>query len=355
MLQRIKELTKESNNIDWRLIERIVKAEESLKLDEAFSDEELARKALDVRAKFIEFFGAYSDEPIYTLDDDANAREQVDKVSNLVDGRAGTNPLLRETLNFKDIRIQTLSVAIHQDPEVIDVLRYFSRMGEVTFEILASRWLHNEGFYAGPIKAHGLGSIKHLAGENLKAAACIAGHFIQEYKVRPNLEMLSRLTDQQRIGLVEFIANYQLVGRFSKISGHKAEMIVAQHLDSKGIEFEPKQKLTVLGSPDIEVPKLGRSRLFDLVIPSKDKPTVIIECAYYNSNTGSVASKVIREIAATMKNIKSSKDESVRKIKLIGFVDGGGWVAMTGHLIKILLVLDDFVQLSTLSKINDYI
>ena len=336
-----------------KLLKRIINTALKLETTKNLTADEIAAKSWDVKAKYVEFFNNITLDPIYTVSGDREFRERIDAVAGFLDTRQD-GPLVKHTINFSDNRSETVGNAIHQDPNILDVARYLTGLGDITLELLASGWLHHEKFYAGLIKKHSMRDIKQTAGNDIRAAKSLARHLI-DLGLSPKLDMVAKLDDNDRAELVDTLAHYQSRGHIAKLSGHKAEMIAAHHLNEKGISFQPREKLDTLGTADIKIPQITGNRLFDIVIPDVRRPKIVIEAAYYNSNTGSVASKAVREMEGTKRAIQENTDHTVRNIKLIGFLDGAGWIAMTGHLIKMLLILDDFVQLNTIGKVKRYL
>lgn len=341
------------HGLDTILVKRIIRLGKSVGLWDNIELENIGDNIHSVHNKYVQFYENISLEQIYTLDDDPDARTLVNNVKGNVENRAN-NPLTTRTINFSDIRIANLGQALHENPEIVDLCRYFTGMGDITFELLASAWLHNENYFTGVIKFHGISQIKRLLNDNLEACNCTARHLISEFGLRPKLKILNSLNRNQRSELVDILSSYQIKGRMSKLGGHMAEMIIARQLDSLNIDFEPREKLTTLGVGDISIPNLHTDRQFNFAIPNRNNPNVIIECAYYISNTGGVAGKAIRELTNTKRMILNSPNTDIQNIKLIGFIDGPGWIAMSGGLIKMLIVVDDFIQLNNLANLNRY-
>lgn len=339
---------------DERSLSRILSAARSLHSWDTLSVCEAAAEAIRVQQRFEEFFSNVTLEPIFTVDDDPEASQLVETVKRCVTDSVGSE-LMRATSGFTAIQSNPVGEAIHRDPSVIHALRYFTGIGEITFELLASSWLHDEGYYPPPPTHHAIEAIQRKTAQDEAAAKRIAHHLIREHALRPRLELLHSLTPAARAQLVDLLSVRQLSGRLSKYSGHKAEMIVAQYLADQEIQFEPQEKLHTLGTSDISVQGLPTDRKFDIVIPSRDSPQVLIQCAFYNSNTGSVASKTVRETAETRSLIVNHADARIRNIKLLALVDGPGWIAMKTHLRKLLILLDDIVQLRSLSQIRSYL
>lgn len=337
---------------EMQLMKRIVEAALKLESTKNLDNNALIEKLLDVKDKYVEFFSHITLDPIYTVDDDRRLKEQIDTIAKFLDARQ-TGPLVQHTNNFSDNRSATIGQAIYENPDILDTIRYLTGLGNITLELMVSGWLHRNK-PTEVIKKYSMKRIKQFVREDLHVAKLLAENLLK-LKLGPRLTLIAKLNDRDRAELVDILAHYQSKGHIAKMSGHKAEMIVAHHLLKKNIPFQPHDKLHTLGTKDIKLPQIQSSRLFDIAIPNVEQPKIVIEAAYYNSNTGSVASKVVRELEDTKKIIQTSPDQAVRDIKLIGFLDGMGWVAMTGHLIKMLLILDDFIQLDTIYKLKKYI
>lgn len=318
------------------------------------STSELADRAWLVHGRFQRFFDNVMLEPIYTIGDDPEAQRRVENIKRSITGREEAS-LAACTEDFTVIQTAGVARALAEDEEVVHTLRYFTGMGEITFELLSSGWLHDEGVYSPPPAAHNISSLARKCRDDFDAARSVARHLLREHDLRARLGVLSQLDSNGRRQLVDLLSVQQLSGRLSKLSGHKAEMILARKLDSWNIEFEPREKLDTLGTPDISVKGLPTDRKFNIAIPSARCPRILIQCAFYNSNTGSVASKTVRETVATRSLLDDYNQHASTPLRLFALVDGPGWIAMKSHLRKLLILVDEVIQLQSLDNLREEI
>jgi len=304
-------------------------------------------KIFDVLEKMEIFSNNISLEDIYTISDDEEAREDFERIKNVI--IEDNSKLKANTLDFTDIRAATIAKTLKEDPDSIDTMRYFLGMGEITFELVSTVWLFNEGVIQAPLNKISLDTMKRKLPNDEKLCEIVSRHLI-DAGLRQRLALISKMERLERRSFIELISTYQTRGRLAKLRGHVAERIIAQIMRDNHIEFEPTAKLTTLGATDVRLPFLN-NRLVDFAIPNKEDPKIVIQVAFYTSNTGGVASKTVKESILTKQEIERYNRESGKNIKFIGLIDGYGWIAMSGFLIQTLLCLDDFFQLNTRDRL----
>lgn len=350
---RILELVETSASYDSskrRLYERIIYA--ILNADfELESDDTLMNLVLDISKKMESFSKGLGLDDIYTIDDDFELKESLEKIKTLVTDNSSS--VYKNTINFTDVRVATIAKSLSDDPETIDLIRYLLGMGDITFELKSSIWLHNADKIPGPLRKLGKNQIKRSLKNNYKLSEVLSRGLL-DLGLRSRMTIISKMERQERQSFVELLSTYQSKGRLAKLRGHMAERMIANMLKDEGISFEPIEKLATLGSADVRISFLN-NRLVDFAIPNSTNPKVLVQVAYYTSNTGSVASKTVRESVLTKQEITKYNLENGTDIKFVGLVDGSGWIDMSGHLIKMLLCLDDFFQLKTKKRLLDII
>lgn len=295
---------------------------------------------ISITNKLEEFRRNLSFEDIYTLDEDDETRLEYDRVCE------GISTLRNRTGGFRAITRDVLSSAIQASPSCITALRYLTGLHSVTLELLASVRLYHSGVLTGPVRKKTERTLESLVQKNPRAATEL-GQFFIERGARKYLKTLEGMNESKIRDLVELLIMYQLKGRLAKLRGHVAEKIIASYLDRWRVDFEPREKLTTLGYPDVKISCIA-DRMVNLAIPNKDRPEILIQCCYYTSITGSVASKTVREMQATRHQIDRFNKTSQAPTRFLGFIDGPGWIGMDAQLRGMLSIVDDFFQLRTI-------
>jgi len=131
----------------------------------------------------------------------------------------------------------------------------------------------------------------------------------------------------------------------AKRQGHMVEQRLAELLHALGIPFEPKAKLEQPLSPDVKI--WGVS--FDLVIPDRKNPKVLIQSMIQSANIGQFGQSKSIDTKRAMEAIRANCPNAPPPF-LVAFVDGVGFRSNTEGLNTVLETADEFVQFKTLWK-----
>jgi len=288
-----------------------------------------------------------STRDIYALADDPEAIANSGGLLSEFDFVRGSTDELR------DLCLSRLAQCIGERPGVIRLLWTLVGEHDTSFRIVASGELFLAGNVCGcrerPV-VHTTRFIQELVQREERAASVIARHFLDS-DLASVLSALSQLDRRGLMAVLRPLSVYQMKQRLAKLRGHKAEQMVAQTLDRLNIPFDPRAKLETLGARDVRVPYI-EGREVNIAIPRVEGARVLIQCCYYQSMTGSIANKTVRESKETQSAVDRYNRGKTRseRVALWLFVDGGGWLGMVGILRNLLAIPDEFVQLNTLER-----
>ena len=132
----------------------------------------------------------------------------------------------------------------------------------------------------------------------------------------------------------------------AKRSGHEAEYRLAVLLQNVGLPFEPAAKSESPLCPDQSIHSVS----FDLVIPSAERPKMVVKSTVHTSNIGQYGeSKDDLEIQQAKEMLKQNYQGHHRPV-LLALIDGVGFFSNRAGLDGVLTNADEFCQFSTLWK-----
>jgi hypothetical protein len=131
----------------------------------------------------------------------------------------------------------------------------------------------------------------------------------------------------------------------AKRQGHMVEQRLAELLHTLGVPFEPEAKLEQPLSRDVEIWGIS----FDLVIPDKENPKVLVQSMIQSANIGQFGESKSIDIKRAMEAIRKNCSNAPPPF-LVAFVDGVGFRSNTEGLNTVLATADEFVQFKTLWK-----
>ncbi|WEK39594.1 MAG: hypothetical protein P0Y50_13810 [Candidatus Brevundimonas colombiensis] len=131
----------------------------------------------------------------------------------------------------------------------------------------------------------------------------------------------------------------------AKRSGHEAESRLATLLRNLELPFAPEAKADNPMCPDIILGGVS----FDLIVPSKEKPRMVVKSTVHTSNIGQFGeSKDSLEMMEARTWINSLKD--TKKPILLAFIDGIGFRSNKAGLEGVLDGSDEFCQFKSIWK-----
>jgi hypothetical protein len=131
----------------------------------------------------------------------------------------------------------------------------------------------------------------------------------------------------------------------AKRQGHMGEQRLAELLHALGVPFEPEAKLEQPLSRDVEIWGIS----FDLVIPDKENPKVLVQSMIQSANIGQFGESKSIDIKRAMEAIRKNCPNAPPPF-LVAFVDGVGFRSNAEGLNTVLETADEFVQFKTLWK-----
>jgi len=131
----------------------------------------------------------------------------------------------------------------------------------------------------------------------------------------------------------------------AKRQGHMVEQRLAELLHTLGVPFEPEAKLEQPLSRDVEIWGIS----FDLVIPDKENPKVLVQSMIQSANIGQFGESKSIDIKRAMEAIRKNCPNAPPPF-LVAFVDGVGFRSNAEGLNTVLETADEFVQFKTLWK-----
>lgn len=298
--------------------------------------------SLDKKLK--EFYLNVSEEDIYPIDADPVGRLQGSRMLLLLQKAAAK--LTEKNMGRADL----IETAIAAEPELIIALRSLIGEHETTFRLIISTALYKQGEICGCSdipKIHTEKFIVGLAKRDANARKVITKYFFEQ-GLPTVFQTIIGLEKSKQVAFIRLIAQYQVKQRLAKLRGHRAEQIIAQFLEERKIPFEPREKLHTLGARDAVVSFLNQ-RECDLVIPNADSPRLVIQSSYYQSITGSIASKTVRETRETQNAVdRHNRKNPEQPVEFWLLIDGVGWLGMGSILRHIIDIPDNFFQFRTL-------
>lgn len=293
--------------------------------------------------KLKEFYANVTEEDIYPPEVDPVGRSQGKRLLLLL-----LNAEKRVTGRGKGL----IEKAIKAEPELIIVLRSLIGEHETTFRLVISTMLYKRKKVCGCSTIPKIHTEKFLV--NITKRNSIARKIVAEYFIKRGLpivfQTIIELEPEKREALIRLIAQYQIKQRLAKLRGHRAEQIIAEALKRSKVPFEPKEKLHILGARDASIAFLNQ-RECDLVVPTAKDPRVVIQSSYYQSITGSIASKTVRETRETQNAVDvHNKKDPKHRVEFWLLIDGVGWLGMSSILRHIIEIPDNFFQFRTMER-----
>lgn len=296
--------------------------------------------------KLKEFYDNVTEQDIYPVEEDPKGRTQGQEMINLL--KRAEMKLTESDVNNGNV----LHKAIRKEPQLIIALRSLIGEHETTFRLILSTMLYKTRKICGCTKIpiiHTEKSLLRMASINPQIRKVFVDYFVEQ-KLPLIFQALMSLSQKEQAAFIRLIAQYQVKQRLAKLRGHKAEQIIAMHLDRHKIPFEPREKLTILGSRDVKIDFLDQ-RECDIAIPNGKNPRVVIQSSFYQSITGSIASKTVRETRETKNAVDLYNQKNpIHKVEFWLLIDGVGWLGMSSILQHIINIPDNFFEFKTIEN-----
>ena len=130
--------------------------------------------------------------------------------------------------------------------------------------------------------------------------------------------------------MIDTVVRYKEKGSYSGQKENNPETVVADLLESLGLVYETGDLSELIANaPDTK-------RTMDFIIPSKDKPRLIVESSFLVTTSSGQGDKSKTEIS-----IRKLLKRHYPKAKFIGFVDGIGWYVRKEDLKRMVIAYED--------------
>ena len=130
--------------------------------------------------------------------------------------------------------------------------------------------------------------------------------------------------------MIDTLVRYKEKGSYSVLKGNKAESVIKGVLDELVLPFE-KGDLDKFAEQEQD-----SKRSMDFIIPSKQKPQIVIECSFVETTGSGQGDKAKTEI-----NISRLIKTHYPNAKFIGFLDGIGWYVRPQDLMRMVTAYED--------------
>lgn len=134
--------------------------------------------------------------------------------------------------------------------------------------------------------------------------------------------------------LIDSLLRTGMKGRYDARKGSIVQNILAERLDKIGVEYE---------KGDVTVPKIDRRMNF--VIPTVEKPYVLMECGIFITTAREMSEKGVLEM-----RIRRQVEENYPNSVLVRVTDGIGWLARGGKALSSVIDASHYVL--TLKQID---
>jgi len=136
--------------------------------------------------------------------------------------------------------------------------------------------------------------------------------------------------------IFDCLARYSLHGSYSAAKGAAPEQIIKSILDQMGVQHT-SGKVEAIG------------RRIDVIIPSKERPKVFIECSFVETTSSGMGDKAKTERDTVARGIKQHYPGAV----FILFVDGAGWLVRE-EAMRIMCEAADYVFTFHLEQLEEF-
>ncbi len=130
--------------------------------------------------------------------------------------------------------------------------------------------------------------------------------------------------------MIDTLVRYKEKGSYAGQAENNPEYLIKTLLDELKITHE-KGDLTELFEN-----KFNEKRTMDFILPNKENPQIIIESSFLVTTSSGQGDK-----SKTEGNIKKLIQEYYPNAKFVGFVDGIGWYARQGDLMRMVTAFDE--------------
>lgn len=165
-----------------------------------------------------------------------------------------------------------------------------------------------------------------LEGRNSEIGEKMPQYYMRNFKIQ-DPEFIEVLKDYYYVSRI--LNDNEIQGKYSNRVGAHVEELIQENLD----QYKNGKNPELTYQPQKEFPLLNKN--IDFLIPNVDSPIILIESSY-NITTGSGQSKradQLVEMYTTL--IKHNANQKDKKIMMINYCDGLGWVGRQRDLRRI--------------------
>lgn len=146
--------------------------------------------------------------------------------------------------------------------------------------------------------------------------------------------------------MIDTLIRYKEKGSYSGQAENNPEYLIKSLLKDMKIPFEHGDL------DELFKHKFDEKRTMDFIVPSKEKPQIIIESSFLVTTSSGQGDK-----SKTEGNIKKLIEKYYPKAKFIGFVDGIGWYVRPGDLKRMVTAFDEVFTFhkNELERFKNYI